>query len=170
MLELEKMLPITADKFADVTALVGYTVWQIQILERVLASHLVMVHKLQLGAARTEVESMFHKVGKQTLGQLFRAIENEGGAPAALLPRLKQFVDERNWLVHRSRHDNRKDIYTARPRLRLSQKISTIADEAFSLAKAFQEATEKHLIACGMSKADIDLRAQQIMRDWTGNV
>ena len=44
MLELEKMLPITADKFADVTALVGYTVWQIQILERVLASHLVMVH------------------------------------------------------------------------------------------------------------------------------
>jgi hypothetical protein len=164
------MLPITADEFADVTALVGYTVWQIQVLERVLASYLVMVHKLQLGAARTEVETMFHKVGKQTLGQLFRAIENEGGAPAALLPRLEQFVDERNWLVHRSRHDNRKDIYTARPRLRLSQKISTIADEAFSLAKAFQEATEKHLIACGMSKADIDLRAQQIMRDWTGNV
>src|SRR2546430_16780024 len=101
------MPPVTPDEFAEVASVVGYTVWQIQVLEQILASYLIMIHKLEFGAARAEVEAMFVKVEKHTLGQLFRNIKDTGGAPAALLPRIERFVDQRNWLVHRSRRENR---------------------------------------------------------------
>ena len=33
--------------------------------------------------------------------------------------------------------------------------------------KAFQQATEDHLIGQGMMKAEIDARAKQIRKEWT---
>jgi hypothetical protein len=99
--------------------------------------------------------------------QVFAAIRDNGGAPAALLPRLERFVAERNWLVHRSRHESHRDLYTADTRAALTQRILRIADEALALMKAFQSATDDYLIAHGLSKADIDVRAEQFRREWT---
>lgn len=161
------MPPITQREFAELTSLVGLAVWQIQVLEQALGCYLVMVHKIAIGTARAEVEATFAKTEKRTLGQISASIRDTGRAPAKLLPRLERFVDERNWLVHRSRHENRKDIYSPKKRIALSQRISSLADEALSLMKAFQQATEDHLIAHGMAKAEIDARAEQIRNEWT---
>jgi hypothetical protein len=161
------MLPITADEFTEVVSQVGYAVWQIQVLEEVLGCYLVLVHKVEFTTARSDVEAMFVKTEKRTLGQLFGAIRDTSKAPSTLLPRLDRFVDERNWLVHRSRHQNRTDLYSPAKRQTLIQRINAIADEALSLAKSFQQATEDHLIAGGMKKAKIDTRAAKIYHDWT---
>jgi hypothetical protein len=157
---------ITPEEFSELTSLVGYAVWQIQVLEQVLASYLVMVHHVTTDTARTQIEAMFVKTAKHTLGQLFSAIRKTGGAPESLLPRLERFGVERNWLVHRSRHENRSDLYSPAKRAALSQRLRAIADEALSLMKAFQQATEDHLIAQGMTKAEIDARAKQILKEW----
>jgi len=155
---------ITPEEFSELTSLVGYAVWQIQVLEQVLASYLVMVHQIIPDTARTEIETMFVETAKHTLGQLFTAIRKTGGAPELLLPRLEGFIIERNWLVHRSRHENRSDLYSSAKRTALRQRLSAIADEALSLMKAFQQATEDHLIGQGMTKDDIDARAKQIRK------
>src|SRR3954470_20832166 len=103
---------IIPEEFSELTSLVGYAVWQIQVLEQVLASYLIMVHRITTATPRTEVETMFLKTAKHTLGQLFSAIRKTGGWSESLLPRLERFIVERNWLVHRSRHENRSDLYS----------------------------------------------------------
>ena len=140
---------IIPEEFSELTSLVGYAVWQIQVLEQVLASYLIMVHQITTATARTEVETMFLKTAKHTLGQLFSAIRKTGGGSESLLPRLERFIVERNWLVHRSRHENRSDLYSPVKRTALRQRLCSVADEALLLMKAFQQTTEDHLIGQG---------------------
>ena len=158
---------MTPEEFSELTSLVGYAVWQIQVLEQVLAFYLIMVHQITTDTARTEIETMFVKTTKHTLGELFSAIRKTGEGPESLLPRLERFILERNWLVHRSRYKNRSDLYSPAKRTALRQRLCAIADEALSLMEAFPEATEDHLIGQGMTKADIDARAKQIRKEWT---
>jgi hypothetical protein len=160
------MLPVTAEQFRDVISEVGHVVWQIQVLEGVLGSYLVLVHKATAASARAGVETMFVKTHKQTLGTLLKAIRDTG-AVAQLVPRLEKFVDERNWLVHRSRHEDRKALYSEAARAALIDRISNLGDEALSLMTLFQQATEDHLVARGMSKTEIERRAEQLRREWT---
>jgi hypothetical protein len=161
------MRRITPNEFSELTSFVGYGIWQIQVLEQVLGSYLVMVHQITTDKARTEIETMFVKAAKHTLGQLFIAIRKTGGGPESLLPRLERFIVERNWLVHRSRQENRTDLYSPAKRTALRQRLCAIADEALSLMKAFQQATEDHLIGQGVTKTEIDARAKQIRKEWT---
>ena len=160
------MLPITTEQFRDIISEVGHVVWQIQVLEGVLGSYLVLVHKATPASARADVEAMFVKTHKQTLGTLLRAIRDTG-AVAPLVPRLEKFVDERNWLVHRSRHEDRTALYSEAARLALIQRMTALGDEALSLMKLFQQATEDHLLARGVSKTEIDSRAERLFREWT---
>ena len=159
-----------AEQFYEVAALIGHAVWQIQVLEETVAVHLVLVHKADAKTARREVEAMFAKASKQTLGQLFGAIRDTGKSHSDLLSQLEHFVDERNWLIHRSRLENRKDLNSPTKRPQLVARISGIADEALSLMTAFQDLTETHLIARGMDRAKIQARAEEIYREWTAEV
>ncbi|SRR6266496_3075581 len=163
-------MPLTAGEFAEVASFVGHAVWQIQILEETVAVHLVLVHKADAKTARRDVEAMFAKASKQTLGQLFGTICDTGKGPSDLLSRLEHFVNERNWLIHRSRHENRKDLYSDATRPQLVARISAVADEALSLLTAFQDLTDTHLIARGMDRAKIQARADEIYREWTAGV
>jgi hypothetical protein len=53
------MLPLTAEQLHEITAQVGFALWQTQITESTVGAYLILVHKATLGQARTEVEGMF---------------------------------------------------------------------------------------------------------------
>lgn len=161
------MLPLTPDQLHEVTAEVGFAVWQTQITESTVGSYLVLVHKAMLGQARSEVEGMFAKTGKSTLGQLLRSIEATATAPQSLKDALDAFVPKRNWLVHHSRHESRPDMYSVAGREALVAQLGAIADEALTIAKAFQAATESHLESLGISREQIDRDAARILNEWT---
>src|SRR5438105_4947727 len=124
------MLPITPDQLHEVTAQVGFALWQTQITESTVGAYLVLVHKATLGQVRTEVEGMFAKAGKSTLGKLLRSIQATGTAPQSLVDALDAFVSRRNWLVHHSRHESHRDMYSAAGRATLIARLAAIADEA----------------------------------------
>jgi hypothetical protein len=161
------MLPITPQDFADTASRVGFAVWQLQVLEQVAACYLIMVHKAGPETARETVQSMFAKTEKKTLGQLFGDIRKSTSGSVPFLPRLERLVEERNWLIHRSRHQNRKDLYDAAARLRLVERIEALADEALQLAKALEKTTEDHMVSLGVPKAELNRRAAVIFREWT---
>lgn len=163
-------MPLTAQEFAEFAAFVSHAVWQTQVLEETLAVHLVIVHKADAKAARRDAETMFAKTSKQTLGQMFRAIRDMGKSPSDSLSRLDHFVDERNWLIHRSRLENRRDLNSDATRSQLIARITAVADEALSLMRTFQELTEAYLIAQGVDRAKIQARADEIYRKWTSDV
>jgi hypothetical protein len=162
-------MPLTAEELAEFARLVGYAVLQSQALEETLALHLVMVHKADAKAARRDVETMFAKAEKQTLGQLFRAIQDKGKRPSDLLSRLEHFVGERNWLIHRSRRENRRNLRSDAMRSQLIARITAVANEALSLMTTFQELTEAHLIARGEDRAKMQARADEIYRGWASD-
>jgi hypothetical protein len=163
-------MPLTSEEYAEVASFVGHAVWQIQVLEETAAVHLVMVHKTDAKTARSDVETMFAKASKQTLGQLFGAIRDSSKSHSDILSRLERFVGERNWLIHRSRHENRKDLDSDTRRPQLVARIKAVADDALSLLTDFQEVTERYLIDRGMDRAKMQARADEIYREWKAGV
>ena len=159
-------LPLSPEQLHEVTSQVGFAVWQIQVLERAVGAYLVLVHKATLAIARAEVETMFAKAGKSTLGQLLRAIESSGTAPQNLVDALDAFVEKRNWLVHHSRRETRKAMYSASGRETIIARFAAIADEALDLAKDFQASTEAHLETLGISKDQIDRDTEKLLNEW----
>jgi len=161
------MLPLTEDQLREVTAHVGFALWQTQIAESTVGTYLVFVHKATPRQARTEIEAMFADAHKQTLGRLLRAIKATGTAPQVLVDSLDAFVHSRNWLVHHSRHECHRDIHSASGRAALVARLTSIADDALQLAKLFQGAAETHLETLGMSRQQIERDAAKVLREWT---
>ena len=159
-------MPLTEDELHEVTAQVGFALWQTQVAEDTVGAYLVFVHQATPAKARTEVEAMFAKAGKSTLGQLLRAIESTGTAPQNLVDALDAFVDKRNWLVHHSRRETRKAMYSASGRETTIARFAAIADEALDLAKHFQASTEAHLETLGISKDQIDRDMEKLLNKW----
>ena len=164
------MLPLSADELHEVTAQVGFAVWQIQILEGTVVAYLVFVHKVTPTVARREAESMFAKAGKSTLGQLLRQILATKEAPQHLIDALDSFVPERNWLIHHSRHESHADMYSCTRRAALIAKIAAIADNALALMKAFQDATQAHLETLGITREQIERDTAKLLSEWTAGV
>ena len=138
-----------------------------EITESTVCSYLVLVHKATLGQARAEVEGMFEKAGKSTLGNLLQSIRATATAPQSLTNALDAFVPKRNWLVHRSQHESRSNMYSTSGREALISQLAAIADQALELTKAFQTATEAHLGSLGVSRKQIDRDAERILNEWT---
>ena len=159
-------MPLTEDELHEVTAQVGFALWQTQVAEDTVGAYLVFVHQATPAKARTEVEAVFAKAGKSTLGQLLRAIESSGPAPQNLVDALDAFVDKRNWLVHHSRRESRKAMYSASGRATIIARLAAIADEALDLAKDFQASTEAHLETLGISKDQIDRDMEKLLNKW----
>jgi hypothetical protein len=147
---------------------VGYALWQIQELETTLAMYLVMVHKLEPGVAREEAESVFEKTRKKTLGQLLHDLRTQQAAPANLVARLDQFVDERNWLAHRSRAESRRQLYNPAHTHLLLERLNRIGEDALSLMKDLQAGTEAYLATQGISRDRIDDQMAAVIQEWTG--
>jgi hypothetical protein len=157
---------LTPEQLNEVTAQVGFTLWQTQVTENAVGAYLVFVHKVSPGKARSEVEAMFAKAEKSTLGQLLRAIQAAANPPQRLVESLDSFVEKRNWLVHHSRHESQQEMYSAVRRAALIARLDAIADEALELAKAFQAATEAHLETLGISKEQIARDAEKLLNEW----
>jgi hypothetical protein len=162
----EIMFSLTEEELHEVTAQVGFALWQTQVAEETVGAYLVFVHQAKLSKVRSEVEAMFAKAGKNTLGQLLRAIESTGNAPQHLVDALDAFVEKRNWLVHHSRRDCRLAMYSVSGRTTIIARLAAIADEALALAKAFQAATEAHLETLGISKEQINRDTQKLLNEW----
>ena len=160
------MVPLTEEQLYEVTAQVGFALWQTQVAEETVGAYLVFVHQAKPSKARTEVEAMFAKAGKNTLGQLLRAIESTGNTPQHLVDALDAFVEKRNWLVHHSRRDCRRAMYSGSGRTTIIGRLAAVADEALALSKAFQAATETHLETLGISKEKIDRDTQKLLDEW----
>src|SRR5437899_5521685 len=117
------MFPLKPDQLAEVALEVGFALWQIQILEATVGVYLVLVHEASPATSRIEVEAMFAKADKSTLGNLLRRIQSAKKGPQQLIEQLDRFVEKRNWLVHRSRHESHRDVYSDSKRSALVQRI-----------------------------------------------
>ena len=146
---------------------VGFCLLQIQIFELTIEKYLTIVHKLNVDMSHEKIEKIekiYNKFSKHTLGQLFKEVKDCEILPKDLDDRINGFIDERNWLVHRSRRENEKDVFNQEKFEKLVNRLTYLSDEALSLAKMFQEKSESYIISKGLlTKEQFDLYTQNYL-------
>lgn len=101
-----------ADRLDEIARRVGVTLWQIQILEDVSAQCLVLVTKVQKGMGEEAGNVHLDKARNRTFGTNVSMMIDAGILASDVKPLLSWVVSERNWLVHRSRHENESAVYS----------------------------------------------------------
>ena len=86
---------------------IGHVVWALQHLEWMLSRYAVMVQPQIRGIGLTAAAPILAKAEKKTFGASLRGLVGAKHIEGELATRLAAIVEERNWIVHRSRDDNR---------------------------------------------------------------
>ncbi len=138
-----------------VNSQVGSTMWHIQLLEFTLVHYIVMVHRLQPGVDKEMAYRVLDEVSGKTLGQLIGELRKNNDLDEGLDDRLKAFLKERNWLIHRSRDDSHLAVYYPDKLAVLMGRLDSLTVEALNLSKAFTSRLESFMIRIGKSEKDL---------------
>lgn len=129
------MRPASQEEVA-LFALMGQALLNIQVLEECLSASITL--KVDVGyprKAKAEADELLKKRRAFTLGQAIKAALKEKLYADNLQKALVAFLEERNWLVHKS-IDN---IYAPTGRDALFQRIKDIALEAHRIQRAIED-------------------------------
>lgn len=126
---------INAQELQALYGSMGEAVWHIQYLEHTLVHYLVIRDHKHNPATEAEVYDRLERKQKSLLGQLFQEARRLGIIPPSLQPRFEKLIGERNWLVHRSRHECGSHLYDDELRNEMIIRISMIVEEAVGIQK-----------------------------------
>jgi len=159
----KNILPLHPADLHEVYAHVGEAVWQIQFFENTLVHYSAMVFKIPPKFAAVEAYAILENTAKKTLGQLLKELRSHSTVPDNFL---QEFLKERNWLVHRSRHENHTDLYSQEKLIALIARLQKLSDEALLLNKEFAKILEDWIIKRGIKKEHIYRVSKEILDIW----
>jgi hypothetical protein len=155
------------DAVHEMSAGIGYALWQCQALENTLVHYIVLKYRVSRGTPSAAAESEFKSVQRLTLGSLLADIRKQPDAPGPLVDRLAALLAERNWLVHRCFTESRGVANSAKRLNALLSRCGAMADEALSLTKEFAALLEAAVLASGVSQEELDSKAAELMAKWS---
>jgi len=156
-----------ANRLSAITKQVGFALWQIQELENVSAQYFVLLAKAKKGMGQTEGENLVQKAQSKTFGSTIHEITKAGLISSTLETRFTKILAERNWLVHRSRMDNRNAIHSDKIALALISRLETMATEATDLLKEIAQLSQKFVLQHGVSEEYINEMSAQLLAQWS---
>lgn len=145
---------------------VGYAVWQAAECEDTLAHYIVIRLRSAQGIGEEAGLALLEKAQSRTFGNLLHELRTAGILSSDHEERLSKLVDERNWLVHRAKRENRgvlNDIERVDP---LIARIDHIADEALALHKSLAAEIEEFVVDSGVDRSVIDVEAARLAETW----
>ena len=120
---------------------IGRCIWHIQYVEDAL--HTLLSLKVEIKTPGAVAEDMAHELLKKhrraTLGTALRTARDNNSLPQDLFSRLLNLKEERDWLVHRSQHQDGYSLYTDVGRQAVFQRLEALLNEAVSLQPAIAE-------------------------------
>ena len=135
----------------------GESLCVVQILEDAL-SHLIVLKKTEPDQKK-EADTLLKKQRSYTLGKAISIAKKESLLPKPLENELSEFLKERNWLIHKSITENKKEYRTESFYNNLFEKTKTITSKAHELRISIEldliEYCEKKGI--GMTKVKNDM-------------
>jgi hypothetical protein len=143
----------------------GYALWQAAACEDMLAHWVVIRLRPSKGAGDIVGNQLLGKAQQRTFGQLVRELRDQNLLEQVLEQRLIAFLDERNWLVHRSKRENRGILSDLARYESLVSRLDGLAEEATSLQSLLGAELEAFVINSGVDKAYIDSQAAKILAD-----
>ena len=130
------MRPATQEE-VTLFALMGQALLNIQVLEECLSASITL--KVDVGyprkVSKAEADELLKKRRAFTLGKAIQAVLKEELYADNLQKALAAFLEDRNWLVHKSIDD----IYAPTGKDALFQRIKNIAMEAHRIQRAIED-------------------------------
>jgi len=153
--------------FIYLNSCIGSAVWQIQALEDTLAHFITVALKVaDRSKAIEEAEKILGDVRGLTLGRLIGEIKSSIKLPEGFEEKLKKFLDERNWLIHRSRRLHHTDIYHSDRFSSLLERIDELSDEAIQFNHIFADMLEEYVVSKGVAPEFISSQAEKTLEGW----
>lgn len=155
-----------SELLAGLTQSIGFAVWQLQELEWTMATFIVLLLKAHRGIGQEIGEQLLATAGKRTLGSLINEAKAAKLLQEKLATRLEKILDDRNWLIHRSRREHRHILSSRSGSATLIARIEAISDEALLLLKTVAELTDQYVRKSGISEKTIARETQRLLKEW----
>ena len=136
MSEKYKYRPASQQELA-LYCLVGESVCAVQHVEDAL-SHSIVLKKTK-PRLRSEADQLLEKHRSYTLGRAIRIAEKASLYPESLQQELREFLSERNWLIHRSIAQGRDEWDANISREKIISRIKAITTQALRLMHLIEE-------------------------------
>jgi hypothetical protein len=107
---------------------VGEAIWKIQLVEQALSFAITL--KMKPDANKEEAEKVLEQYQKLTLGKAVRQAEKYKIFDSAIEEDLKDFLNQRNWMVHHSLAESSHGKNWEDHKEMLFQRIKSISDDA----------------------------------------
>lgn len=149
---------------------IGAGIWHLQNLEDALHTCITVKRDIKVRGSVSPNKANEILLGhrKKTLGQSLKIARDAHVLSPDLQKRLDTFKEERDWLVHRSVHQNGHDLYTEDKRFALILRIRRFSDEALLLQKLIAKELEDFVVSQGLSQAQIKHLAEERLRKLKG--
>ena len=145
---------------------IGFATWQLQDLERNLAYYYVLVLNSNEGMGFENAKVPLEKSLKQPLGQSLDSLNKANLIPTEFKKRFQSLLDERNWLVHRSRADNRNIFDSRLVYESFLNRVQLIKNETLSLSKIVEKFVSTYLEQQNFIIDHVDELTQEILDGW----
>lgn len=145
---------------------IGYAVWQAAECEDTLAHYIVVRLRASIGIGEREGLDLLEKARTRTFGHMLRELKDANVLSSEIESRLATLVDERNWLVHRAKRENRGVVHDLARFDQLVARIDRIASEALELHKQLSAELEQFVVRAGVDRQQIDVEAAKLAAAW----
>jgi hypothetical protein len=120
----------------------------------------------QKGMGMAAGEGLIEKAMSKTFGSTIHQMTSAGLLSNSIEKRLVALLQERNWLVHKSRAGSRNAIYSDDVSALLLRRLDSICDECLALMKDLGAIAEKFVKKNGVSEGQIQEIAERLLEQW----
>ena len=153
-------------KFERLMQAVGFALWELQELERTAADYAVIRVRGHRSMEPERAAALLASAERATFGGALTELEAAGVVPGAMATRLRALLDDRNWLVHRSRAGSRGILADPEAYAQLTERLERMSDRARELLKELAQEFEDYVVAQGVDRAQIDAESARLARAW----
>jgi len=157
---------VKAARLAELLQAVGYAVWQAAEFEDSLAHVVVIRLRKARGVGETRGAEILAKAQRRTMGHLLRELKDAGVLEAELERRATWLVDERNWLIHHAKRENRGALNNGSGYETLLARLARLGEEASDLNVTMVRELEEFIVSSGVDRAQIDEDAKRLQQEW----
>lgn len=151
-----------------ITQRIGFAIWQIQELEGCAAQYLVLMTQATRGMGEEAGNELVRKAQEKTLGSTIHQARKAGILDETLERRFTALLEERNWLVHKSRGRSRGAIHNIQYADTVIRRIDVMAEEAGALLTEVERLVERRVKSSGIAQNEqqVQERARRLLEEW----
>jgi hypothetical protein len=155
--------PQSPEELAVFYQAIGQGIWFLQFLEDALNKYLTLTLDVKTPGALPEGAAFdaLKKRSKGTLGQSLKAGRDAGLLNETLESRLTLFVEERNWLVHKSLDTSGDSLYTEDGQRAFLERVVGFIEEAKQLQILVGHEIATFAKSHGVNLAEVERRARE---------